>query len=186
MSSPFNHLPFSVLFSLSVILSPPSLSLSFLQTSASLQQLAHTTWTQLPLSRSPSERLHCLSFFFTSHYPPLRPHQHDLSNQYSPLDVFLLCLSYQLCRQRKMLEVVEMAGIYKTCLFMFSLRDCGVTFVSGGGGDGGGVTSEKTVKAVDGISTSVSVKSLDVFVTSEGCHHRIHLGRPWEDVQQRL
>lgn len=70
--------------------------------------------------------------------------------------------------------------------FHVSLRDCGVTFVSGGGGDGGGVTSEKTVKAVDGISTSVSVKSLDVFVTSEGCHHRIHLGRPWEDVQQRL
>ena len=85
-----------------------------------------------------------------------------------------------------MLEVVEMAGIYKTCLFMFSLRDCGVTFVSGGGGDGGGLTSEKTAKPVDSISTSLSVKSLNVFATLEGCHHGIYLGIPWEDVQQGL
>lgn len=31
-------------------------------TTESLQQWAHTAWTQLPLSRSPSSDLHCLSF----------------------------------------------------------------------------------------------------------------------------
>lgn len=73
-------------FSLTVI------PLYFSLTTESLQHLAHATWTQLPLSLSPSSRLHSVCVF------PFLPSHYCMSALIYPnklmLKIFLCCLSY--------------------------------------------------------------------------------------------